>query len=161
LAPHAEQMQQKGLTPATLFQSWYNVEKRLLDGDGANVVAGLVQGYRIPVEAIARALGIQPTQGGQQALQPGQGQPGAAGQPPPVSQPQPVQLPPEVLQTLTAHNQWIQQEQQRQQYTAQMQHQEAATRVMSDIDQFAAATDKAGAPAHPFFRDVEEDMTRL
>ena len=159
LAPHAEQMQQKGLTPATLFQSWYNVEKRLLDGDGANVVAGLVQGYRIPVEAIARALGIQAS-----TAQPGNGagtgQPGAAGQPPPMAQPQ-VQLPPELIQTLSAHNQWIQAEQQRQQQHAQMQHQEAASRVMSDIDQFAAATDKAGAPAHPFFRDVEEDMTRL
>lgn len=145
-APYRDQMAARGFTPESMIRAWHNVEQRLVQGDGVNVVKGLVDGYRLDRQQVAHALGLTA--------------PAADGQPAPEA-PQHAQIPPELLQRLSAHEAWIMQQDQYRQAETQRQQQQSTARVMSDIEQFASATDKAGAPLHPHFRDVEEDMTRL
>ncbi len=150
-APYAQQLAARNLTPATMIQGWANVEKQLVEGNGVHVIRGLIDGYKIPVDQVAAALGIR-----------GPATTAAAdGQVPAPVPNQPINLPPEIVQRLTAHEQWIAQEQQRQQYMAQQQQHEAQSRVMTDIEQFSQATDSAGNLLHPHFKDVEADMARL
>lgn len=147
-APHADVMQQKGLTPASTIQAWYNVERQLMSGgDGAALLlANVAKNYKVDPAAVMRHLGIQSHA------------PADPADPKPEGQ-QPA-LPPEVAERFQRYDQFIanqqaeREQQQRQQFNAQ------ANQVMSSIDQFAAATDDAGALKHPHFRDVEADMTR-
>lgn len=150
-APYREQMAAKGFTPETMIRAWHNVEQRLVQGDGVNVVKGLIEGYQIPVDQIGRALGINVDQINRLLAE-------SNGQEPPPPQ---AQLPPEVLQRLSAHENWILQQEQHHQAETQRQQQQTTARVMSEIEQFASAVDKTGAPLHPHFHDVEGDMTRL
>ena len=159
-APYQDVLRQRGTSVAGVVQAWYDVERQLMSG-GPTAVAALArvaQNYKIPPDQVAAALGIRPT-----AQQPQPPQLGPDGQMPAIEQPpgQQIQLPPEIVQRLTEHDQWIAQEQHRQQLAAYHQHQQAGQRVMNEIDQFAAATDNAGATLHPYFKEVEDDMTRL
>lgn len=152
-APHRDRMAQMGATPATLVQAWASVEQRLMQGDGVNVIRSLVDGYKIPREQIAAVLGIRAQAPATMA--------GADQQPPePVAQ-QPASLPPEIMQELQAHRAWINQEAQRQQYAAQQQHYQTATRITNELEQFKSATDSAGNLLHPHFADLEHDMAAM
>lgn len=156
-APHADALRQRGFTKASLIQAWYNVEQSLMKGGdpAASLVANIVQNYNIDRGAVARALGVAPQAPvSQQPATPQDPAPEIAGQVQPT-------LPPEVVRRLednervlralaTAH--------QDRERAAQL---EAANRVMSEIDQFAQATDSAGALLHPYFREVENDMALL
>jgi hypothetical protein len=44
---------------------------------------------------------------------------------------------------------------------AQQEHQTAATRVMTEIEQFSSAVDNAGVALHPHFSEVENQMAVL
>lgn len=148
LSPYREAMGAKGFTPATLIQSWMNVEKQLLEGRGADIIRGLVDGYQIDRAAVARALGLVRSDAPQQPDAPK----------PEGAQPQ---LPPEVVQRLTGVERYIQQQQIDQQARAAAEQRVAEQRVMSEIEQFASEKDASGALLHPHFQAVESDMTRL
>ena len=154
LSPHADMMREKGFTKAALIQAWYNVEKGLMQGGptAAQLVAGIVDNYRLDRSAIARALGITPSATQAVANPP---------QPQPEPGTQPIQLPPEIAQKFKQYDDYLAQQAQTEQRRAQLAYNDAATRVVSEIDQFAAASDSAGALLHPHFRAVENDMAVL
>lgn len=154
LDPYRSQMQQGGFTPATLIQSWMGVEKGLMAGGdtAVNLVASIVNNYRIDRASLARALGIQ---GQQQTHQPAD---------PPAPQPengqQPV-LPPQVAAKFDQYDRFIQNQEQISRQREQQAYQQAASRVEGEIQQFSSATDSAGALLHPYFSEVEGDMQLL
>ena len=54
-APYREVMRQRGLTSRALIEGWADVERRLADGDGVNVIKGIVSGYNIDPARVADA----------------------------------------------------------------------------------------------------------
>jgi hypothetical protein len=149
LAPHSEQMRARGFTPGSLIQGWYDAERGLMAGGqtAINLVANIVKGYGIDGAALARALGV--TTASTQA---------APEEPNPTAQPQ---IPPELANKIAEMEGFIATERQRREADQRAQYEGAASRVMNDIEQFAAAADKSGALLHPHFRTVEDDITRL
>lgn len=149
--PHRDVMRQKGFTPASLIESWSNVEKKLASGEhGAlEVIGGLINGYNIPREKVAALVGVR------QQAQPQVGQDGK-----PVQAP-PVQLPPELLQQINELRQSVtgltaaQRAQQEAARTA------AGERAMNEIDQFKSAVDDKGTLLRPHFEELEQDMLSL
>lgn len=151
-APYKAQMQEKGFTPKSVIEAWANVEKRLVDGDGHNVIAGLVKSYRIPIEKIADALGVRaraPKQqpDGQSPEQP-QGQNG-------------IQLPPELLQELRELRQRqdaFDRERQDGVRRSQLEREQSAE---TKLQTFKGAVDEKGNLLHPHYDEVEDDMLLL
>ena len=153
--PYHDLMKQKGFTPASLIESWTNVEKKLASGEqGAlEVIGGLINGYKVPRDKVAAMLGVR--------AQPQVGQDGKVVQQ--QQQPQ-LQLPPEVMQAL----QMIPQLQQTVSglTTAQQAAQTAARtaagdKAMQEIEQFKSAVDDKGTLLHPHFEDLEQEMLDL
>ena len=72
-APRREIMRQRGLTPRALIEGWADVERRLAEGDGVNVIKGIVAGYNIDPARVADALGIGAPNGGRDRLEAGAG----------------------------------------------------------------------------------------
>ena len=142
-APHKQIMRDKGFTPATLIQSWYNVEKALVDGKGLDIIDGLIKGYNIDPKALAARLGI------------------AANPPQPDGQTPAAQLPPELLTRLTRTEQFIADQQRAAQQREQEAHLAKQNQVMGEIEQFATAKDKSGQPLHPHFDEVQDQMAIL
>lgn len=157
--PHRDVMKQKGFTPASLVESWANVEKKLASGEqGAlEVITGLVRGYGLHPTKVAQALGFQDPQSAQRAqlAQPPQGD--AAPQ-------QYAQLPPEVvarLQKLDQMEQKLNGLSEAQEAAASAAKAAAGDRAMQQIEEFKGATDDKGTLLRPYFEDVEQDMVRL
>lgn len=147
-APHADILKAKGFTPSSLVQAWYQVEKNLMEPTQAvQTAANIIKGYNIPLDKVAAALGLH--------VGPKDGQP-----PAPTAE-QPIALPPEVTERLTAVDRFLADQQRREQLGQQQQFEQRAQGVMNDINQFASATDSAGALLHPHFQEVEADMQRL
>lgn len=150
--PHEDAMRQRGLTRAGMIQAWAGVESSLVQGGqrAVDVVAGIIENYRLDRGALADRLGIRqltPQELQQQQEAPAQQQAGA--------------VHPDVAREINELRQWrAQQEQmQRQQYQAgELARLQAVT---TEMDRFATATDSAGALLHPYFHEVETDMERL
>lgn len=145
--PHREVMKQKGFTEASLVAAWSNVEQRLVK-EPIEVIAGLVNGYKVDPAKLAARLGIKsaPAAEGEEA-------------PAPV-----IQLPPDVQAKLARLDQI---EQQVSGLTNQERiRKEQATaageaRVMNEIEQFKSAKDDKGNLSHPHFEEVEAQMSHL
>jgi hypothetical protein len=153
--PYKERMKAGGWTPHKLVEAWSNVEKRLMEGDAVNVVAGLVKGYQVDLGQVARALGMRPRPQTNGAADP------ASAQPDQPHQTQEVTLPPAVAQQLQeiqarldARDRISADETRRFQTGVEQ-------RVMNEIDQFKSAQDDKGNPLYPHFDEVEESMTLL
>lgn len=150
LAPHAQSIRDKGFTPASLINAWYQVEQSLLDPNrSVETVRSIINGYKIAPEKIAAALGLRVIA------------PDGTPPPPEPDGKAPIQIPPEILDRLTRHDQFIAQQQQEREAAARREYDTAAQRVMGEIETFATATDSAGALQHPHFQAVEDDMHRL
>jgi hypothetical protein len=151
LAPHADAMRERGFTKASLVRAWYDVERGLMAGGdiAAQLVAGIAKNYNLDRGAIARHLGLTA--------------PSASPTEPPSPQApaNAPNLPPEIEQRLSRYDQFIQQQQQTEQQRQVAAYNDAANRVMTDIEKFAAETDSSGALQHPHFRDVENQMAVL
>ena len=146
-APHADVMRAKGFTPETLIKSWYGVEKALVDGKGVDIIEGIVKAYpNIDKAALARRLGFAAATGAEALPEP-QGQQFA--------------LPPEVQARLDAHDQFIAQQQWREQNAQIEARRSQESRVMSEIEKFSTEVDATGKPLRPYFAEVEDDMTVL
>lgn len=156
-APYRSIMQQRGFTPSSLIRAWANVEQKLVGGpDSAiEVVKGLVNGYRIPVDRLASALGFRPAATNGAAVPPT-----ADGQPPAAQQTLP-QLPPELVARLDGIEREI--ISRRNAEAAQFHSMRTAAEqgVVNQIEEFKSATDASGNLLHPHFDDVEADMTML
>ena len=147
LAPHREVMKAKGFTPASLVEAWANVERKLVSGEqGAlEVITGLVNGYNVPRDRIAQALGL------------------VAAQQQEGAQPQP-QIHPELARKLAELDQL---KQTVNGFTAQQQQAQERQRAAfiqdaeSKAEKFRSATDSKGNLLHPHVDDVENDMLAL
>lgn len=167
-APHRDIMRQKGFTPKSLITAWFNVENDLMSGNGAKVIKGLVDGYKLDPRQIAQVLGIS---GAPQRQTNGNGQAhfdDAGNVVPAVEQGQQVQLPPEVqarLDELARRQDAIDNANR-----ARNDHEAAAVRrarvdaeqkAETDIETFKSADDGKGNMLHPHFEDVEDAMTTI
>jgi hypothetical protein len=148
LAPHAEDMRRAGYTPATLIQSWMGVERDLQQGRGVHVVKSLVDGYKLDRAQIAQALGLNAPASAIGTEPPAPAQPASA-------------IPPELQQKLSQYDQFIAQQQRERAEQAARAQRETETRVMSTVEQFKGATDASGAPLHPHYDELEDDMVAL
>jgi hypothetical protein len=72
-----------------------------------------------------------------------------------------AQLPPELTTRLNAVDQFLADQQRRDQARAAEERRQSEGRVLSTIDQFAQAKGADGKPAHPHFDTVQDDMARL
>lgn len=153
--PYRDRMRANGWTPSTLIQAWSNVERRLMEGEGVNVVAGLMKGYKIDLVQVAHALGLRPA--GRQAGN------GAASEEPPAANGDgaQVQLPPELISTLQNLQTWQVNEDRRRADDMRRAQTSAEARVMTEIETFKSAQDGKGNLLHPHFEDVEAQMTAL
>jgi hypothetical protein len=166
-APHRDVLRQKGFSPRTLIEAWANVETKLAAGpDSAiDVIRGLVQGYNIPVERIAAALGLTKAQAAaaaNQQQQPGQQQPTA------IENGQPVALPPEVARELQQLReqvgtfgqkfQTIEQREASNRRAVEIQQEQAAENT---VNEFRNSKDDKGNLLHPHMEEVEGMMTAL
>jgi hypothetical protein len=140
-APHADWMKQRGIGPADVIRAWYSVERDFQSGPekGAQVIARLIQNYKIDPGAVAAIL---------------QGQIAAA-PPPAVSADHPNgELPPAVAARIQALEE-------RENARAAAQQNQATAATQARLDTFAAEKDGAGNLAHPYFAELESDMTAL
>lgn len=164
-APFRDLMKQKGLSPAATIGAWFNVEKRLMQGDGANVIKGLVAGYGIDPRAVAQALNLAAPSAGQgngQILD-GDGKPI-----PGIQQQGQVELPPQlvaVLDNLARKQDLIDRRlagaDQEMSNQSRLAAQNAADKIMNDIETFKGADDGKGSLLHPHFEEVEAAMTTI
>lgn len=153
LEPWTDRMKTAGYTPSSLITAWANVERRLMEGDGVGVVAGLIKGYKLDMGKVAQALGLRPlAQAG--AVKDGEQPAAVEGQPH-------AQLPPEITQTLQSLQQRLD-AQDRERADAQRRTVAAAEQgVITQIDKFKSAQDDKGQLLHPHFDEIEADMTSL
>ncbi len=151
-APHIEAIRQRGQTPSDVIKIWANVEEGLLatraaaqagrsDPRGAQIAARLIQNYAIDPAEVARYL--------QGAID--QGQAGATNgngaAPPYVADPV-------LAQKVDGIEKFITQQQQ----IDQARRDQAAK---STIETFANEKNADGSPKHPFFSELESDITAL
>jgi hypothetical protein len=151
--PYRDRMKAGGWTPHKLVEAWSNVEKRLMEGDGINVVAGLVQGYKIDLGKVAQALGLRPRPlpNGSATEQPEQ----PAHDPLNLSPDHPVMRQLSAIQARQDAEDRARADEVRRLQTG------AEARIMSQIEEFKSAQDDKGNPLHPHFDEVEEAMTLL
>ncbi len=57
-APHRAFMKERGITSREVIEYWADIERRLGQGDGVNVIKGIAQGYAIDPAQIAAAFGL-------------------------------------------------------------------------------------------------------
>ena len=155
LEPWNDRMKQSGYTPQSLITAWANVEKRLMEGDGVGVVAGLIKGYKIDLGKVASALGIKPL--AQAAQRSDTAQPEAISQ----DGAQPIQLPPEITDQLRSLQERIDAQDRERADAARRARMGAEQNVMSEIEKFKGAQDDKGNLLHPHFDELEEKMTSL
>jgi hypothetical protein len=155
--PYRERMKAGGWSPHKLIEAWSNVEKRLMEGDAVNVIAGLATAYKVNLGDVAKTLGLRP----RQPQTNGQTEPN--GQSP---QPQPEgmlehQLPPQVARQLQAIQDRFAAEDRARADAVRRQMTATEHRVMNEIDQFKSAREGKGNSLHPHFDEVEEAMVLL
>ena len=149
-APHREIMRQRGLTPRALIEGWADVERRLAEGDGVNVIKGIVAGYNIDPARIADALGIGAAR-----------QTADAAASKPAAAPASPALPADVLQEIARLRQRAEAEDRAKAETARLSQAAAQQKFLTELDAFRNARDDQGNLLHPHFSDLEEDMAHL
>lgn len=154
LEPWADRMKARGYTPSSLITAWANVEKRLMDGDGVGVVAGLIKGYGLDMAGIAQALGLRPLprQNGAEG-----------GQSPPVQNGggSHVQIPNELSQQLLSLQQRLDAQDRERADRQRFAETSAIARAETELETFKSAQDGKGNLLHPHFDDLEDDMLQL
>jgi hypothetical protein len=154
LEPWADRMKTRGYTPSSLITAWANVEKRLMDGDGVGVVAGLIKGYSLDMGKIAQALGLRPLPRDPAA---------ADGVKPPLpnGDGSHIQLPPELTQQLHSLQQRLDAADRERADRQRFAETSAVAKAEADLEAFKSAQDDKGNLLHPHFDDLEDDMLQL
>lgn len=153
LEPWTDRMKARGYTPSSLITAWANVEKRLMDGDGVGVVAGLIKGYGLDMGMIAQALGLRPS--------PRQDGTGDINPPQPNGDATQIQLPPELTQQLQSLQQRLDAQDREKADRARLAETSAVARAETELETFKSAQDDKGQLLHPHFDDLEDDMLQL
>jgi hypothetical protein len=141
-APWRDRMRAAGWTPRTLVEGWAGVEKRMMAGEGAEVVAGLINHYKIDPNRLAQALGLPP---------------GSFGQAQQVAS---AAVPREIAALKTAIDQRFAAEDRKRATEAIAYHQQAEARAAREVAQFRGAKDAKGNLRYPHFDNVEAAMTK-
>ncbi len=145
-APHMDAIRARGQTPSDVIRIWGTMEETLLrskasggtDPSGAHIVANIIRNYGVDPGAVAHFL--------QHGAPPPNGNGAAAPAYAPVD--------PQIMQKM----------QQIENVLLQREQQEVQTRVGSaqnDIDRFRDERTESGSLKHPFFSDLESDITEL
>ena len=154
-APHRAFMKERGISSREVIEYWADIERRLGQGDGVNVIRGIAQGYAIDPAQIAAAFGFSgpASPGGQQTTSPAPGAPGPA-------LPLPARIEaaladiPRIKERLAAEDRARAQ-------AARAAADAARAQRATDIENFRSATDRDGNLLHPYAAEVEEDMVQL
>jgi hypothetical protein len=154
LEPWTDRMKARGYTPSSLITAWANVEKRLMDGDGVGVVAGLIKGYGLDMGKVAQALGLRPLprQNGADGTQPAPVQNGDGTH---------IQLPPELTQQLLSLQQRLDAQDRERADRQRFAETSAVQKAETELETFKSAQDDKGNLLHPHFDDLENDMLLL
>ena len=156
-APYVDVLKQKGLTPHTVIQRWADVETKLTNGHGIDIIDGLVRGYGIDKEQLAKRLGFTSSPAAGQSTD---AKDPTAGGTDPTAQ-MLAALERKIAETfepkLKKIDQWE---------AAQQQNQIAAAKAGEDrveklISDFKTATDEKGDLRHPYYDELEQEMTTL
>lgn len=139
-APHREVMRQKGLTPQSIIQGWAEVERRLMEGDGIEVIKGLVNGYQLDQGEVLKALGAKINEKGEIEVD---------------------EVDRRVKAAMKPFESYMTTEQQRQQAAQAESIRAQAARLETEINAFKAEADKDGNLKHPHFDAVQEDMVNI
>jgi hypothetical protein len=146
--PHMRGLRQAGKTPSDIIRGWHSIEQDMIQGReyaarggvndmGAQHVARMIAAYNIDPGRVAALLrGEQP-----------EGNMGAAAQPP-------AAIPQQFLQAFNSLEQRLNQRE-----AADQAAKEAA--VNSQMDVFINEKDETGQLKHPYFSELERDMTML
>jgi hypothetical protein len=148
-APHRDLMRQRGLTPRGLIEGWVDVERRLAEGDGVNVIKGIVAGYNIDPARVAQALGVARPAAGT-STPPTQADAAAA-----------PQVPPEILSEIARLRQRADAQDRASAEAARASQAASRQKFMTELEAFRSARDDQGNLLHPHLGDVEEDMAHL
>lgn len=143
-APYAEEMRQRGVTPAHFINTWANVELALNEGaraarqglpnqKGAAIVAAVIEKYGVNPGDVAELL--RNPQAAQAASQP-------------------AQLPPEMAQAIQEARSAAEEVRQ----YREREQSKALTSAQSMIDTFVAEKDSDGNLKHPFFADLQAEI---
>lgn len=147
-APHRDVMKQKGFTPSTMVQAWYNVEKQLMEGKGVDIIKGIVSGYKIdPAKVVEAFSGGQPP-----AVRAAATGDGAAS---------PNDLPPALKAELDAIKARLAREDEDKAVRARTEADDRVAKITAQIDTFKNEADKSGNLLHPHFDEVEQMMAYL
>lgn len=154
LAPYRDQIKAAGFTPASLVRNWHNVEVALMEGNGVDVVARVVDSYKIDKAKLAAKLGLTgaPADG---AVPANGAQPANAAAV--TSSPEIVELKTELAGLRGKITAREQAEREAQINAAQ----ENLARVTNDIETFKGATNDKGELLNPHYPEVEATMIRL
>jgi len=154
--PHLEGMKKAGFTPRTLIQSWMNVEQRLMKGEGVDVLSNVAVAYKIPpVELATRLLKAanvadpDKVVGDILANLKGGGAAATAA------------LPPEVRAELDRINARLSADDKLKEQTESAARKAEEDRIEVEIETFKNAADQSGQLLHPYFADLEQDMSFL
>jgi hypothetical protein len=167
--PWRDKMQAAGYTPSTLIKAWASVEQDLTSGDPGKqvgVIQRMVQMYKLPVDQVAAALGIN-----SRAAAPGADPAAAAAAAgkAPGGVPEISEAMAPWVKELAAMRDWRRQVDTHlttQATRAQEDNQSRQTadfqRIGNEIEVFRTSADKDGKTLlHPYFDEVERDMSTL
>ena len=152
-APYRDVMRQRGLTAHGLIEGWVNVERRLAEGDGVNVIKGIVAGYNIDPAGVVEALtgeGARPAAHAapQPAATPAQTAPAA-------------QASPELVREIARLRERADAEDRARADAERAALAASRLKFLDDLEKFKSAKDAKGSLLHPHIPEVEEDMARL
>jgi hypothetical protein len=150
-APYRDVMSERGLTARSLIEGWAGVERRLAEGDGIDVIKGLVAGYQLDPAGVASALGILPERPPAAAR-------ASAAEP---SMQAPAGVPAELLQDVARLRQRADDEDRAKAEAANAAREAARQRFAVEVETFKNARDEEGNLLHPHIDDVQEDMVHL
>jgi len=149
-APYRELMRTRGLSARDLIEGWVNVERRLAEGDGINVIKGLVAGYKLEPAAVVRALGVtapEAASAGEDAA--------------PAHAVASAAVPPEILQEIARLRQRADAEDRARAEAASAAQMAMREKFIADMEELKNATDDNGNLRHPYVAEVAEDMAHL
>lgn len=168
--PHLDRLKAGGYTPRTLIQAWASVENELMSGDPKRqlgIVRGIVTQYKLDPAGVMEALGLELPPGAKAGAGAAAADPGAGAQAPTKPGVSPTALQP-WMEELQGVKSWIAQQQEREKASETAREQEAQRRreeqlgaITKQIEDFRTAKDEKGTLKHPYFDEVEQDMSLL
>jgi hypothetical protein len=151
-APYRDVMRQRGLTAHGLIEGWVDVERRLAEGDGVNVIKGIVAGYNIDPANVVKAL----TAEHERPAAPAAPQPAAA-----QAQAVAPQVSPELIREIARLRECADADDRARAEGERAALAASRLNFLDELEKFKSAKDAQGNLLHPYVGEIEEDMARL